>query len=71
MDSAEGGLEYIWLWVIIEPKNRDSHIIHIKERNTCLLLSTFCLALSKIMENTLQFHLMQAHSIPKPVDFRS
>jgi transposase-like protein len=38
-----GGKDYFWLWLVIEPKDKDD-ILHIhisSERNTCLLQNIF------------------------------
>ena len=49
------GSEYIWLWVAIEPENRQILALFLpkvsKERKTCLLLKDIFLVWSKFMES--------------------
>lgn len=60
--------ELIWLWVAIEPKNMRILALTIsKERNICLWLNAFYLALSKITENT-QFLPMVERGIHRLAD---
>ena len=60
------GSEYIWLWVAIEPKNREILALNISKERNMFVAERFIAVWSRFMENIL-YQQMEELGIHRPV----